>query len=137
MPYEALRCLSRPYWVMLLLLLLLQSLSFFDTFRMDRGFRYHFEALAGRGDPFGALAGQASIFIDFGALADHFGVLVGRESIFIDFLLNSQQTATILGPWLAGVDFHRFSIKFLLESDHFGVLAGWCLIFIDFLLNSY
>ena len=30
-----------------------------------------------------------------------------------------------MGLWLAGVDFHRFSIKFLLETEHFGALAGW------------
>ena len=41
------------------------------------------------------------------------------------------------GPGWPGLDFHRFSIKFLLETDHFGALAGRGSIFIDFLLNSY
>ena len=33
---------------------------------------------------------------------------------------------------LSELDFHGFSIKFLLGSDHFGALAGRSSIFIDF-----
>ena len=40
--------------------------------------------------------------------------------------------AVAIAVAVAVMDYHLFSIKFLLESDHFGALAGWGSMFIDF-----
>ena len=63
-----------------------------------------------------------------------FGAGARFSLIFFELLIRKR---SFCGHGWPGLDFHRFSIKFLLETDHFGALAGRGSIFIDFLLNSY